>query len=50
VLAFVLVDVVDGTDIGMIEGRSGLGFALKSLSSLQFFRLSDLTVIEYKDI
>jgi len=34
VLPFVLADVVDRTDIGMIEGRSRLCLALESLQSM----------------
>ena len=33
-LAFVLAYFVDGADIGMVESRSGLGFALKPLQGL----------------
>ena len=29
-----LVDVVDGADVGMIEGRGCLGFALESLQRM----------------
>ena len=40
--AFVLVDVVDGADVGVIEGGGGLGLALEALQGLMvlghFFR------------
>jgi hypothetical protein len=34
-LAILLADVVDGADIGMVEGGSGLGFALKAGEGLR---------------
>ena len=33
-LAVLLVDLVDGADVGMIQGRGGAGFALKSFKGL----------------
>jgi hypothetical protein len=33
--AFVLADVMNGADIGMIEGRGGAGLALEALQLLE---------------
>ncbi len=34
-LAIILADIVDGADVGMVESRSGLGFALKAGEGLR---------------
>ncbi len=35
--AVLLADIVDGADVGMIEGGGGLGFALEAGESLRVF-------------
>ena len=35
VLSVLVVDLVDGADVGMVQGRSSLGFALEAVQSLR---------------
>jgi hypothetical protein len=37
-LAFMLVDVVDGADVGMIQGRGGMSLPLESFQGVGIFR------------